>query len=212
MASYCILPFFWLHYTSMWDLSSLIRDGTHASCFGGTESYPLDCQGKSPYHIYVAFWGCLFSLNLFNLTFIHVVEAMVHSFLSLTHLAFYGYIVVGYSSAEIFGLLFILAVCSLLFTSEHVSMFSCIRLCAAPWTVPAKLPSSWDCACKNTGVGCHFLLQEIFLTQGSAYGILILLPGIESMLSAMESRSLTCWTAEKSLSCFLFGRLCMTVL
>ena len=120
----------------MWDLSSLIRDGTHASCFGGTESYPLDCQGKSPYHIYVAFWGCLFSLNLFNLTFIHVVEAMVHSFLSLTHLALYGYIVVGYSSAEIFGLLFILAVCSLLFTSEHVSMFSCIRLC-----------SPMDCTC-----------------------------------------------------------------
>ena len=119
---------------------------------------------------------------------------MVHSFLSLTHLPLYGCIVVGYSLAKIFGLLFILAVCSLLYTSEHVSMFSCIRLCATPWTVPAKLPSSWDCARKNTGVGCHFLLQ-IFLTQGLAYGILILLPGIESMLSAMESLSLTCWTA-----------------
>ena len=93
-----------------------------------------------------------------------------------------------------------------------VNMWACLAAsdCAAPWTVPAH--SSWDCACKNTGVGCHFLLQEIFLTQGSAYGILIILPGIESMLSAMESRSLTCWTAEKSLSCFLFGRLCMTVL
>ena len=25
----------------------------------------------------------------------------------------------------------------------------------------------WDSPGKNTGVGCHFLLQEIFLTQGS---------------------------------------------
>ena len=24
----------------------------------------------------------------------------------------------------------------------------------------------WDFPGKNTGVGCHFLLQEIFLTQG----------------------------------------------
>jgi len=27
--------------------------------------------------------------------------------------------------------------------------------------------NSWDSPGKNTGVGCHALLQEIFLTQGS---------------------------------------------
>ena len=27
--------------------------------------------------------------------------------------------------------------------------------------------SVWDFPAKNTGVGCHFLLQEVFLTQGS---------------------------------------------
>ena len=27
--------------------------------------------------------------------------------------------------------------------------------------------SPWGSSGKNTGVGCHFLLQEIFLTQGS---------------------------------------------
>ena len=31
---------------------------------------------------------------------------------------------------------------------------------------PAKLLWPWDSPGKNTGVGCHFLLQGIFLTQG----------------------------------------------
>ena len=32
---------------------------------------------------------------------------------------------------------------------------------------PARLLSPWDVLSKNTGVGCHFLLQGFFLTQGS---------------------------------------------
>ena len=36
-----------------------------------------------------------------------------------------------------------------------------------PWTVPARLFCPWGSPGKKTGVGCHFLLQEIFLTQGS---------------------------------------------
>ena len=31
---------------------------------------------------------------------------------------------------------------------------------------PAKLLCPWDCPGKNSGVGCHALLQGIFLTQG----------------------------------------------
>ena len=31
---------------------------------------------------------------------------------------------------------------------------------------PATLLCPWDFPSKNTGVGCHILLQEIFLTQG----------------------------------------------
>ena len=31
---------------------------------------------------------------------------------------------------------------------------------------PARLHCPWDFSGKNTGVGCHFLLQRIFLTQG----------------------------------------------
>ena len=32
--------------------------------------------------------------------------------------------------------------------------------------VPVRLLCSWDSPSKNTGLGCHFLLQGIFLTQG----------------------------------------------
>ena len=37
----------------------------------------------------------------------------------------------------------------------------------APWTVARQAPHSLGFPSKNTGVGCHFLLQGIFLTQGS---------------------------------------------
>ena len=35
-----------------------------------------------------------------------------------------------------------------------------------PWTVATGLLCSWDFPDKNTGMGCHFLLQGIFPTQG----------------------------------------------
>ena len=37
---------------------------------------------------------------------------------------------------------------------------------------PARLLCPWDSLGKNTGVGCHALLQGIFLTQGSNPGVL----------------------------------------
>ena len=37
---------------------------------------------------------------------------------------------------------------------------------------PARLLCSWDSPGKTTGVGCHFLLQGIFLTQGMNLSIL----------------------------------------
>ena len=36
---------------------------------------------------------------------------------------------------------------------------------------PVKLLCPWDFPGKNIGVGCHFLLQGIFLTQGSNLGL-----------------------------------------
>ena len=47
-----------------------------------------------------------------------------------------------------------------------LSCFSHVRLFATVWTVSARLLCPWDSPGKNTGVGCHALLQGIFLTQG----------------------------------------------
>ena len=40
-----------------------------------------------------------------------------------------------------------------------LSRFSCVRLCATHRRQPTRLPRPWDSPGKNTGVGCHFLLQ-----------------------------------------------------
>ena len=41
------------------------------------------------------------------------------------------------------------------------------------WTVAARLFCPWGFPGKNPGVGCHFLLQGIFLTQGSNLRLLL---------------------------------------
>ena len=46
-----------------------------------------------------------------------------------------------------------------LFMLLLLSRFSRIRLCATPETAPTRLPCPWDSPGKNTGVGCHCLLQ-----------------------------------------------------
>ena len=48
-----------------------------------------------------------------------------------------------------------------------------VQLFAAPWT--AAHQAAWDSPGKNTGVGCHALLQGIFPTQGSNSCLLYLL-------------------------------------
>ena len=40
------------------------------------------------------------------------------------------------------------------------------------WTVAHQALCPWNSPAKNTGVGCHFLRQGIFLTQGSNLGLL----------------------------------------
>ena len=59
-----------------------------------------------------------------------------------------------------------------------------VRLFETPWTEPTKLLRPWVSPGKNTRVGCHFLLQGIFPTQGSN-------PGIESGFPALEADALT---------------------
>ena len=44
---------------------------------------------------------------------------------------------------------------------------SCPTLCDPTDCSPPRILFSWNFPGKNTGVSCHFFLQEIFLTQGS---------------------------------------------
>ena len=50
-------------------------------------------------------------------------------------------------------------------TSVHT--FSRVRPFVSPWTVAHQAPLSWNFPGKNIGVGCHFLLKQIFSTQRS---------------------------------------------
>ena len=43
---------------------------------------------------------------------------------------------------------------------------SCLTLCNPIYCKPVKLLCPWDSPGKITGVGCHFLLQWLFPTQG----------------------------------------------
>ena len=59
---------------------------------------------------------------------------------------------------------------SLLEKVSKVKSFSHVRLFATPWIV-TRLLCPWDFPGKNIGVGCHFLLQGIFPSQGSNPGL-----------------------------------------
>ena len=43
---------------------------------------------------------------------------------------------------------------------------SCLTICDPMVTYPARLLCPWDSPDKNTGVGCHFLLQDILPSHG----------------------------------------------
>ena len=47
-----------------------------------------------------------------------------------------------------------------------------VGLLATPWTVAYHAPRPWDFPGKSTEVGCHFLLQRIYPTQGSNLDLL----------------------------------------
>ena len=47
-----------------------------------------------------------------------------------------------------------------------VGLLSCVWFLVTPWTIAHQAPLSMEFSRKVTGVGCHALLQGIFLTQG----------------------------------------------
>ena len=56
---------------------------------------------------------------------------------------------------------------------HHMCMLSCSGMSDSvmPWTVAARLLCPWNSPGKNTGVGCHSLLQESFPIQGLNPGL-----------------------------------------
>ena len=48
-----------------------------------------------------------------------------------------------------------------------LSRFSHVRLCATPETAAHQASRPWDSPGKNTGVGCHFLLQCMIVKSES---------------------------------------------
>ena len=70
------------------------------------------------------------------------------------------------------------------------SLQSCLTLCnPVDWVGPARLLCPWDFSGKNTEAGCHFLLQGIYLTQGSNLG----LPNCRQILYHLAT-----WEAHKT--------------
>ena len=55
----------------------------------------------------------------------------------------------------------------LIYLFSSVQLLSCVQLFATPWIVPCQAPLFMGFPGKNTGVGCHALLQGIFLIQGT---------------------------------------------
>ena len=116
---------------------------------------------------------------------------------------------------------------------KKVKSLSCAGLFATPWTVACtKLLHPWDFPSKSTGVGCHFLLQGIFPTQGSNPGLphcrqtLYRLSHLASLLTLPPTSPIppleviTEYRAELAVlyssfplaSCFTHGRVYMSVL
>ena len=61
-----------------------------------------------------------------------------------------------------------------------VYVLSLVQLFVTPWTIACLCP--WNFLGKNIGVGCHFLLQWVFLTQGLNPHLLCLLHWQEDSL------------------------------
>ena len=78
---------------------------------------------------------------------------------------------------------------------------------ATPWTAARQAPLSLEFPSKSTGVGCHFLLQVIFLTQGSN-------PFLTTVFLIPDSAGRSLWERQRSCSISdssqLEGDLCVT--
>ena len=83
--------------------------------------------------------------------------------------------------------------------------FSCVQLFAMLWTVALQLLCPWDSLGKNTGMGCHVLLQGIFPTQGRNMCLLcLLLWQVGSLPLALPGKPITLSFHPESHFCVYF--------
>ena len=67
------------------------------------------------------------------------------------------------------------AIYPLYYMCMHAKLLSCVPLFVTPWAVAHQAPLLMGFLRQEYWSGCHFLLQGIFLTQGSNPGLLHLL-------------------------------------
>ena len=70
-------------------------------------------------------------------------------------------------------------------------LLSCISLFTTPWTMPTGLLCPWNSLGKNTGVGCHFLLQEILSNPGTE-------PKDQTQVFCTAGRLFTVWATREA--------------
>ena len=71
-------------------------------------------------------------------------------------------------------------------TNRHPPCVVCMCACLVAW--PARFLCRWDSPGKNTGVGCHSLLQGIFPTRGAN----MRLPYCRQILSGLSHQGSSC--------------------
>ena len=96
----------------------------------------------------------------------------------------------------------------------HAQSFSPVWHFVAPCTTPypARLLCPWDFPSKNTGVGCHFLLQGIFLTQGLNWHLPVLFRWQADSVVTLSHRGspVSLYVQEKIQTSFFFLFICLS--
>ena len=104
----------------------------------------------------------IFGMSLFCLPWI------LYTFCSSIKCNVYNYFLDGFGcGTKCCGFSILILYPTTLLKKVKVKSLSRVWLFVTPWTTPTRLLCPWDFPGKNTGVGCHFLLQGIFPTQGS---------------------------------------------
>ena len=125
---------------------------------------------KQPHVVYPPFFVRFYFINVYVQSHHLFKETAPHSQRSVLHLSIYLSVLFR-KLRVIGGHVFVVpaSIWRLVGKSESEVAQSCLTLCSP--MDPTRLLCPWDFPSKCTGVGCHFLLQGIFLSQGSNPGL-----------------------------------------